>query len=277
MQRNMTAATNWSLVTGAGSGIGAALAQELSARGLGVALVGRREANLLDVRDRIGPGKPVLVLPADIACAASRAWLYRTVAQRLASERGNLCHLVHNAGTGSPSRDFAGMDPAELMSAFAVNVTAPLALTQSFLPLLRRAAPARVLMVGAGIADRVQPGTGIYGITKKALARLFDQMVVDFAHEGGADLPGIALFQPGLVETEGLRDHIAAAKACDLPHAAWLDAALAKGEARSAVDVAKAMAAALLDLGHDAFHGQTLRPHSAPSDLGAQRKSKIVP
>ena len=92
-----------------------------------------------------------------------------------------------------------------------MNVTAPLALTQAFLPSLRRAAPARILLVGAGIADRAQPGTGIYGITKKALARLFEQMITDFEHEGRADLPAVALFQPGLVDTEGLRDHIAAA------------------------------------------------------------------
>jgi len=70
-------------------------------------------------------------------------------------------------------------------------------------------------MVGAGIADRAEPGTGIYGVTKKALARLFDQMVTDFAHEAGAGLPAIALFQPGLVDTEGLRAHITAAKDCD--------------------------------------------------------------
>ena len=144
-----------------------------------------------------------------------------------------------------------------------MNVTAPLALTQAFLPLLRRAAPARVLLVGAGIADRAQPGTGIYGITKKALARLFEQMVTDFEHEGPADLPAVALFQPGLVDTEGLRDHIAAAEACDLPHAAWLDQALGQGQARSPDEAAEAMAA-LLDLPGERFHGQTLRTVQHP-------------
>lgn len=67
-----------------------------------------------------------------------------------------------------------------------------------------------------------QPGAGIFGITKKALARLFDQMITDFAHEPGGDFPAIAPLQRGLVEIEGLREHIDAAHACGLPYAAWL-------------------------------------------------------
>ena len=256
----MSESPDWALITGAGSGIGAALAQALSARGVGVVLVGRRQARLEAVRERLGSHAPALVVPTDIASAEDRARLLATVDERLTAERGRLRHLVHNAGIGTPSRDFARTDPAELERAFAVNVTAPLALTQAFLPALCRAAPARILLVGAGIADRAQPGTGIYGITKKALARLFEQMITDFEHEGRADLPAVALFQPGLVDTEGLRDHIAAAQACDLPHAAWLETALEQRQARSPEEVADAMAAALLDLPHAGFHGQVLRP-----------------
>lgn len=88
-------------------------------------------------------------------------------------------------------------------------------------------------------------------------------MVTDFAHEAGADLPAIALFQPGLVDTEGLRAHIAAARDCDLPHAAWLDKALEQGQARSSTAVVDAMAAALLDQPSNVFHGQVLRTAEA--------------
>ena len=256
----MSESPDWALITGAGSGIGAALAQALSARGVGVVLVGRRQARLEAVRERLGPHAPALVVPADIASAEDRARLFATVDERLTAERGKLRHLVHNAGIGTPSLDFARTDPAELERAFAVNVTAPVALTQALVPALCRAAPARILLVGAGIADRAQPGTGIYGVTKKALARLFDQMITDFEHKARADLPAVALFQPGLVDTEGLRDHIAAAQGCDLPHAAWLGEAFEQGQARSPKEVAESIAAALLDLPHVGFHGQMLRP-----------------
>lgn len=254
----MSLPADWALVTGAGSGIGAALAQALAARGISVVLVGRRADRLREVQARLAA--PALVVPADIASAQDRAQLVAAMEARLTAEDGQLRYLVHNAGVGRPSPDFAGTDPTDLERAFAVNVTAPLALTQALLPALRRAALARILMVGAGIADRAQPGTGIYGITKKALARLFDQMITDFAHEAGTDLPAVALFQPGLVETEGLRDHITAAQDCGLPHAAWLDAAIGAGQARSAADVAQAMVTALLDMSSEKFHSQTLRP-----------------
>ena len=255
----MSRGADWALITGAGAGIGAALALTLARRGICVALAGRQQARLAAVRDQIAEQVPVCVAPVDIGLAESRARLHETVSNTIAAQDGRLRYLVHNAGIGTPSPDFARTDPVELERAFAVNVTAPLALSQAFLPSLRRAAPSRILLVGAGIADRAQPGTGIYGVAKKALARLFDQMVTDFAHEAQSDLPAVALFQPGMVDTEGLRAHITMAADCGLPHAAWLDAALRKGEARRPAEVAEAMATALIDLPIQQYHGQTLR------------------
>lgn len=255
----MTGTTDWALITGAGSGIGATLAMALAGRGVGTVLVGRDPARLQVVRERIAEQAPVLMVPADIGVIEERVGLAEAVTGSLAARQGRLRYLVHNAGIGTPSADFARTDPGELQRAFNVNVIAPLALSQELLPALRQSAPARVLLVGAGIADRAQPGTGIYGITKKALARLLDQMVADFAREAQPDLPAVALFQPGMVDTEGLRAHISAARACKLPHAAWLDSALQRKEARQPMEVAEAMAAALLDLPVSRYHGETLR------------------
>ena len=75
----MSRGTDWALITGAGSGIGAALAQALAARGVGVVLVGRRQARLEAVRERLGPHAPALVVPTDIASAEDRARLLTTV------------------------------------------------------------------------------------------------------------------------------------------------------------------------------------------------------
>ena len=150
------------------------------------------------------------------------------------------------------------MRPKALEEAIAVNVTAALDLTQRLLPLLVEAPQSRLMLVGAGIADRPQPGTGVYGISKQALARLFEQMRVDFEHQAESGLPALALFQPGLVDTEGLRDHLARAERCRLPHAAWLKARLEDGDALSAGQAADAMVRALLDLERDAFHGRML-------------------
>ena len=270
---------DWAVVTGAGSGIGAALAAELAARGLAVALVGRRAERLRAVAAGLGCAT-TLVLPADIADAAARARLGAELEARLASDGAGLRLVVHNAGIGDPAPSLAGTEPADLERAFAVNVVAPLALTRAWLAPLRRTAAARVLLVGAGVADRPQPGTGVYGVTKAALARLMRQMVCDLDYESRADAPAddasradapaddasrgdapaVALFQPGLVDTEGLRDHLAKARACGLPHADWLAARLSEGAAQQPQTVACAMAVALLERPRAAFHGAVLRP-----------------
>ena len=255
----MSGISDWAIITGAGSGIGAALACKLAAGGIGVALVGRRKDHLSQVRDRIAGLSPTLVVPADIARNADRAYLTQEVRTALADQGGRLKYLVHNAGVGPPSAGFMDMEPEVLAHTFAVNVTAPLALSQGFMPDLMAAAPARIMLVGAGIADRPQAGTGIYGITKKALARLFDQILTDFAHEDEPLKPDVAMFQPGMVDTEGLREHVEAARDCELPHAEYLGTAIAEGTARRPEAVASAMAQALVEFSSPDYHGKTLR------------------
>lgn len=77
------------------------------------------------------------------------------------------------------------------------------------------------------------------------------QMATAFDHEGDADASAVGLFQPGLVDTEGLRDHIAAAHACGLPYAAWLASRLENGDAQTLQATAAIIVAA--------FHGIALQ------------------
>ena len=250
----------WALVTGAGSGIGAALAAVLTERGYRVVLVGRRAARLEATRSAFPVPEAGICCAADLARSSDRAALIQRVNDVVSVEGGHLRYLVHNAGIGAPSAGFEAMAPDALEEAMAVNMTAPLTLTQGWLPLLRAAGGhARLLLVGAGIAERAQPGTGIYGITKCALHRLFDQMVTDFSHEREPSNPAVALFRPGLVDTEGLRDHIEAARACGLPHVDYLEQALAAGDAWTARDVAHAMSNALVNAPAADFHSKVLR------------------
>lgn len=247
------------VVTGSGSGIGAALAVELASRGVGVVLVGRRRAPLERTLSRFGAGEVGWVIAADIASPRGREAVVTATDQCLHETGRCLRYLVHNAGLGDPASDFQAMASEALREALEVNVIAPLALTQQLQPTLALSCDARVLMVGAGIADRPQPGTGSYGISKKALERLFEQMQVDWAREA-IHSPSLALFQPGLVKTEGLEAHVTAAEAMMLPHADYLREALASGRYQDADSVAAAMADALMTLPTDRFHGATLRP-----------------
>ena len=255
----MSVATDMAVITGAGSGIGAALAVELASREITVALIGRQHDALERTRALLPEGAAPFVMTGDIAIDDDRQRLIRKISACVESAGMGLRYLIHNAGVGEPASGIETMDPDGLARALAVNVTAPLALTQGLLPLLRAAHPSRVLMVGAGIADRPQPGTGSYGISKKALTRLFEQMQVDFAQSRASE-PDVALFQPGLVDTPGIRAHLEAARRCGLPHVDYLDQALADGECRSPRAVGEAMAEALTNTPSEDFAGATLRP-----------------
>ncbi|MFG1241166.1 SDR family NAD(P)-dependent oxidoreductase [Xanthobacter sp. V7C-4] len=152
------------LITGAGSGIGRALALEAAARGMEVALCGRRRGALEDTAAALPPGARPLVISADITSTADRA---RIVA-RIKAEWGALHVLVNNAGVveGGPLETF---DDAALEDTFRTNVLAPMALTRDLAPLLAAARPSRVVNVGSVFGDIAYPGFAAYSASKFAL------------------------------------------------------------------------------------------------------------
>ena len=100
-------------------------------------------------------------------------------------------------------------------------------------------------MIGAGMDKHAQPGTGSYGISKMALRRLVRQMSVEF--DTMPDGPVVSLFQPGLVDTPGIRSHIKKAGDLNLPHAEWLAGRLEAGECLTAEQAANMLASAMVD------------------------------
>lgn len=243
----------WGLITGAGSGIGRALALELAAGGYDLILSGRTAPKLEQVAETIRHKKPecqVMTLPVDFADPVST----RDLANRVCNSVDRLSAFVYCAGAGEPAADFANMELIDFQEALAVNVSAPMLLTQSLLPVLEGSDPAsRIVMVGAGMDKHVQPGTGSYGISKMALRRLVQQMSVEFeAMPGG---PVVSLFQPGLVETPGIRSHIEKAGKLNLPHAKWLAGRLKAGECLTAEQAASVLAFTLNQVPESDFHG----------------------
>ncbi|MDP9466889.1 MAG: SDR family NAD(P)-dependent oxidoreductase, partial [Actinomycetota bacterium] len=85
------------VVTGAGSGIGAATAHALAAAGWSVVLAGRRRDALEAVAEVIGGG---LVVPTDVTDEAS----VRALFDRVVDAHGRLDLLVNNAGSSGPAR-----------------------------------------------------------------------------------------------------------------------------------------------------------------------------
>ena len=207
----MATTPRYALVTGGGSGIGALLAEALAERGLQVLCCGRRAApSELELK----PRSNIAYISADIGTAEGRRDLVSALPDDAA-----LAVLVQNAAVGDPSP--LGQVPLEHWRyALEVNVTAPLFLTQALLPHLQRA-DGRVLHLGTGVAHRPQQGTAVYGVTKAAFHRLYQQLNADL--RGAGSQVSVGSISPGVVDTAGVREHIEAARRHTLPHVAWFD------------------------------------------------------
>jgi NAD(P)-dependent dehydrogenase (short-subunit alcohol dehydrogenase family) len=173
------------LVTGAGRGLGLALARSLLADGWRVVVDARRAGHLAAAL----PG--AVVVPGDVTDPVHRDAL----AAAVGGQRLDL--LVNNASDLGPSPlpRLAEVPLAAVRRAYEVNVTAPLALAQVFLPLLR-ASGGMVLNVSSDAAVEAYPGWGAYGSSKAAL----DQLTAVLA----AEEPGLAVYSvdPGDMRTE---------------------------------------------------------------------------
>lgn len=158
------------LVTGAGSGIGAAAAQALAAHGATAILLGRDPSNLKTVYDGIeAQGNPQpAIYPMDLAGAAPQD--YDDLAHTLLREFGTLHAVLHNAAFLPPLGPFATIGVADWYQALQVNLNAPFLLTQACMGLLGEAADAAVVFT-LDDPGRIQRAYwGAYGVSKLAIA-----------------------------------------------------------------------------------------------------------
>ena len=180
------------LVTGASSGIGAALARRLAAEpGARLVLVARRRERLDALAAELGGAT---VIAADLVEEATPA----LVAERVEAEHGRLDLLVNNAGVRGRGT-FAEGGWAEMQRIMATNFDAQVRLTGALLPLLRRSAPSGIVNVGS-VAGRVsRPKAGSYSASKFALAGWTEALQMEERPNG----VHVTLVQPGYVATEG--------------------------------------------------------------------------
>jgi short-subunit dehydrogenase len=152
------------LITGAGSGIGRALAVEAERRGMAVALCGRRlEALEATAALIVGDRRP-LILRADVTVADDR----RRIVDEITGSWGGLDILVNNAGIveGGPLQE---LDDEALDRVFRTNIVAPMALARDLMPLLAAARPSRIVNIGSVFGDIPYPLFTAYSASKFAL------------------------------------------------------------------------------------------------------------
>ena len=184
------------VVTGGSSGIGAALAEELSRRGWHCVLIARNEERLRAVAAAVGGEYHV----CDVG---DREGVDRVAAQ-VTERHSSVSLLVNNAGfsgrnLGEPGRrGFLDADPERLEELFRVNFLGAVWCLRAFIGALRAGRPSHVVNV-ASVAGAVAVPPGPYAASKHAL--------VAFSRSLAATLPrdGIRVHtvNPGFVETPG--------------------------------------------------------------------------
>ena len=157
------------LITGAGSGLGRALAVECARVGASVILCGRNLAKLERVYDEIESlGKPRPAL-ATLDLAAATAVDYDNLAATIGSEFGKLDGLVHAAALLGERTPLEQYDVPTWCRVLHVNLTAPFILTQVLLPQLRSSSDASVIFVSSGVVKNQRPFWGAYAVAKSGL------------------------------------------------------------------------------------------------------------
>ncbi|RVU14431.1 SDR family NAD(P)-dependent oxidoreductase [Methylobacterium oryzihabitans] len=164
-------ARDWTLVTGASSGIGAAIARAFAARGHALVLTARREDRLRDLAAELGGLVPVEVVPADLAEPEAPGRLLARVA-----ERGIALHtLVNNAGFGLRGR-LVSHPEADVAGMIALNVAAPTMLARLILPDLIARRRGGILNVASVVAYLPGPNMAVYHATKAYLLSLSEAL-----------------------------------------------------------------------------------------------------
>jgi NAD(P)-dependent dehydrogenase (short-subunit alcohol dehydrogenase family) len=208
------------LVTGAGSGIGRALAVGLAAAGAVPVLVGRAVGRLEGTADRVrAAGGRAVVLSADLAAPDAVPDLL----DRVAAGAGVVDVLINNAATVAPLAPSAEVDPGEWVAAIQLNTVAPALLAFGLLPGMLERGGGRIVNVSSGIVSNpaVMTGANSYPTSKAALEAHTLNLAAELAGTGVT----VNVYRPGTVDTAMqtyIRDH-GAGKVSDATHRRFLD------------------------------------------------------
>jgi benzil reductase ((S)-benzoin forming) len=120
-----------SIITGGGTGLGAALAKRLASRSQQVLIVGRRGAKLLETKNESSNPSFIRTVVADVSKPEGHEAILKSL-----KDGEYVDNLVHNAAVLEPVGPLMDVKPEDWSKHMAINVDGPLFLTKSLLPRL---------------------------------------------------------------------------------------------------------------------------------------------
>jgi NAD(P)-dependent dehydrogenase (short-subunit alcohol dehydrogenase family) len=166
------------VVTGAGSGIGRAVAMGLAGAGYAVALAGRRADKLAETAALTeAPHGRVMAVPTDVGSASSVANLFAEVEKAF----GRVDVLFNNAGIGAPPVPLDELTPEQWQAVVSANLTGAFFCTQQAFKLMKRQQPrgGRIINNGSISAYAPRPNSSPYTATKHAITGLTKSTSLD--------------------------------------------------------------------------------------------------
>jgi NAD(P)-dependent dehydrogenase (short-subunit alcohol dehydrogenase family) len=165
------------VVTGAGSGIGRAVALALVREGYATVLAGRRKDALEETASLAGAEAKLLAVPTDVTDPASVDALFAAVRETF----GRIDLLFNNAGAGAPAVGFDELSFAQWSNVVATNLTGSFLCAQAAFRMMKTQQPmgGRIINNGSISAHAPRPNSAPYTATKHAITGLTKSISLD--------------------------------------------------------------------------------------------------
>lgn len=187
------------IITGAGQGIGRAIALAYAEAGADVICAARTKSDVEAVAATARRmGRRALSLACDVT---DEAQIHALVDKTL-SKTGKITHLVNCVGGGPPNNPLT-MTPAQFTQTFERNVSSAFALTQLCVPAMKESGGGNIINITSGAARYIQRHFSAYGSAKAALTHLTKLLAQDFAPH-----VRINAIAPGPIRTTALENAI---------------------------------------------------------------------
>lgn len=177
------------VITGASSGIGAAIATNLDAAGMKLVLTGRSLQKLTSLSSKL---QNAVVLPGEITDPA----LPKQLLEKAIAEFGQLDVVINNAGI-MHMMSVEDADIEALCTMIRVNFEAVVRISYTVLPYLKQQGSGFIVNISSISGLKTTPMTGVYDGTKHALEAFTDSLRMELAGSG----VGVATVEPGAVAT----------------------------------------------------------------------------